>query len=188
MECGKAARRHRVGGIGWVLVTALCLLAPLSPALAQETSPPSATGDAATQAIAFQIPAGTLDAAIASLGRQARLQIVYDPAIAAGAQSPGLSATMTAPEALGRLLSGTGITYRFTDAAIVALQRQDSGVMTLDPVIAVERSQTEEPGTHVEGYVADNGTSATKTNTPLIETPQSVSVITSDQMKAQGEK
>lgn len=36
------------------------------------------------------------------------------------------------------------------------------------------------------GYVATDSASATKTGTPLIETPQTVNVVTSDQMEAQG--
>ena len=38
----------------------------------------------------------------------------------------------------------------------------------------------------VQGYVATDSASGTKTDTPLIETPQSISVITRDQMRAQG--
>ncbi|MYM83334.1 TonB-dependent siderophore receptor [Duganella sp. FT50W] len=38
----------------------------------------------------------------------------------------------------------------------------------------------------VDGYVAQRSGSATKTDTPLIETPQSVSVVTADQIEAQG--
>ena len=38
----------------------------------------------------------------------------------------------------------------------------------------------------VRGYVATQSATGTKTGTPLIETPQSISVITTDQMKAQG--
>jgi iron complex outermembrane receptor protein len=38
----------------------------------------------------------------------------------------------------------------------------------------------------VQGYVATRSATGTKTDTPLIETPQSISVITSDQMQAQG--
>lgn len=37
----------------------------------------------------------------------------------------------------------------------------------------------------VEGYVATMSASATKTGTPLIETPQSVSIVTADQIEAQ---
>ena len=38
----------------------------------------------------------------------------------------------------------------------------------------------------VTGYVAQRALSATKTDTPLIETPQAISVVTRDQMEAQG--
>lgn len=40
--------------------------------------------------------------------------------------------------------------------------------------------------TEAAGYVVANNATGTKTDTPLIETPQSVSVITSSQMNAQG--
>ena len=38
----------------------------------------------------------------------------------------------------------------------------------------------------VNGYVASNSTVGTKTNTPLMNNPQSVSVITRDQVDVQG--
>ncbi len=37
----------------------------------------------------------------------------------------------------------------------------------------------------VEGYVAKRSVSATKTDTPIIETPQSISVITADRIRDQ---
>ncbi|RWQ36018.1 MAG: TonB-dependent siderophore receptor [Mesorhizobium sp.] len=54
---------------------------------------------------------------------------------------------------------------------------------TLDPINVQERVESAF-GT-VDGYVATQGSTATKTDTPLIETPQSISVITRDQMEAQ---
>jgi len=41
----------------------------------------------------------------------------------------------------------------------------------------------ERPTEHVVGYVAKRNTSATKTDTPIIETPQSLSVVTSDEIR-----
>jgi iron complex outermembrane receptor protein len=41
------------------------------------------------------------------------------------------------------------------------------------------------PGLLEQGYVVKEATSATKTDTPLIETPQSVSVVTRDRMDDQ---
>ncbi|MEH6951759.1 TonB-dependent siderophore receptor [Nitrobacter sp. NHB1] len=39
---------------------------------------------------------------------------------------------------------------------------------------------------HVVGYLATHSASATKTDTPILETPQSISVVTQDQIAAQG--
>ncbi len=43
----------------------------------------------------------------------------------------------------------------------------------------------ERAGGPVIGFVANRSGSATKTDTPIMETPQSISVITSDQIKTQ---
>jgi iron complex outermembrane recepter protein len=55
---------------------------------------------------------------------------------------------------------------------------------TLDPINVQERVESAF-GT-VDGYVATQGPTATKPDTPLIETPQSISVVTADQIAAQG--
>lgn len=47
-------------------------------------------------------------------------------------------------------------------------------------------SSTQSATGPVKGFVATNSATATKTNTPLIETPQSISVITADQIRQQG--
>ena len=39
---------------------------------------------------------------------------------------------------------------------------------------------------HVDGYLANLSATATKTDTPILETPQSISVVTQDQITAQG--
>ena len=52
----------------------------------------------------------------------------------------------------------------------------------LPPIVVT--GQGENPTGPVQGFVANTGLSATKTNTPLIETPQSISVVTKDQITA----
>lgn len=54
---------------------------------------------------------------------------------------------------------------------------------TLDPINVQDR--VESAFGPVKGYVASKGSTGTKTDTPLIETPQSISVITKDQIEAQ---
>jgi iron complex outermembrane receptor protein len=56
----------------------------------------------------------------------------------------------------------------------------------LAPVTVSAGAEQENPTAPVTGFVAKRALSATKTDTPLIETPQAISVITRDQMEAQG--
>jgi len=61
---------------------------------------------------------------------------------------------------------------------------QDAGTTVLQ-TITVDGAKNQDPKAPVKGYVAKTSASATKTGRSLIETPQSVSVITRDQMDAQ---
>ncbi len=54
---------------------------------------------------------------------------------------------------------------------------------TLPPVTV---SADAEEGNHVSGYLARRSATGSKTDTPIIETPQSISVVTSDRMDAIG--
>lgn len=61
---------------------------------------------------------------------------------------------------------------------------QDAGgTTTLAPIVVTGNG--EEPKGPVKGYVAKSSSTASKTGTPLIETQQSVSVVTRDQIEAQ---
>src|SRR3954462_3383978 len=54
------------------------------------------------------------------------------------------------------------------------------------PVPVAASSGPESAAGHVDGYVATRSGTATKTDAPLIETPAAVSVVTQDQIQAQG--
>lgn len=167
----------------------VCLMASVAvmamgvaTARAQEAAPaPQQMAQAATHS--FSIPAQPLSSALTSFGRQAGLQITVDSAILSGLSSPGLSGNFTPQEALARLLSGTGITWTFIDSRTVALQKvAGDGATVLDTVV-VEGNSRSATGP-VAGFVAGVSAAGTKTDTPLIETPQSISVVTRDEMDA----
>jgi iron complex outermembrane receptor protein len=62
-------------------------------------------------------------------------------------------------------------------------QTQETGDgVVLAPIVVT--GQGEDPTGPVQGFVANTGISATKTDTPLIETPQSISVVPKDQITA----
>lgn len=149
-----------------------------------------ASGDAAMVAQAeaergYAIAPQPLATALREFGVQSGLQVAVDGGLAAGRQTGGVSGRLPARTALDRLLAGTGLTYRFTDANTVTVQQAtangDSGATPLDP-ITVE-GEGEDTGTI--GYVASRSNTASKTDTPLIETPQSISVVTRKQFDDQ---
>ena len=85
------------------------------------------------------------------------------------------------------LLSGTGYTWRFTEDNTVTIEQiAASGETVLDPVRVEANAVTETADGPVEGYVATRSRAATKTGTPILETPQSISVVTKEQMEDQG--
>lgn len=86
------------------------------------------------------------------------------------------------------------VSMAFLLGAAAPAQAQEQGVTpaaessekSLAP-ITVQAGGADETATGpVTGFVARRALSATKTDTPLLETPQAISVITRDQMEAQG--
>nr|WP_314263085.1 TonB-dependent siderophore receptor [uncultured Moellerella sp.] len=59
---------------------------------------------------------------------------------------------------------------------LYADEKQDKIIVTAEPL--------QSPTGEVDGYIATRSLSATKTDTPLIETPQAISVVTRDEMAA----
>ncbi|MGV6873099.1 TonB-dependent siderophore receptor [Pseudochelatococcus sp. B33] len=140
----------------------------------------------------FNVPSGPLSRALTTFGRQAGLQVTYLAATTAGKTSPGISGPATAEQALARILQGTGLVYAFTNATTVAISqpRADAGSVAPDGSLALDTITVEGQGESawgpVDGFVARRSATATKTDTPIVETPQSISVVTRAQVEAQG--
>lgn len=90
------------------------------------------------------------------------------------ARSPGVSGEYTSAEALRRILAGTGLTARFIEGeSAVVIGRGDEvlPVYALSPLTVI--------GAASRGYATHRTSSATRTDTPLRDTPLSVSVVSS---------
>ncbi|MEQ8250910.1 MAG: TonB-dependent siderophore receptor [Oceanibaculum nanhaiense] len=136
----------------------------------------------------FDIPAQPLSGALNRLGEAANLQILYPAALVEGLRAERLAGDYSAEEALRMLLRGTGLSYRFTAERIVTLEKPAAtGALTLDPV-TVEASlrNTETATSPVQGYLARRSATATKTDTPILETPASVQVVPRQVIEDQG--
>jgi len=142
---------------------------------------------AAAQAAAvhYDIPAGPLATALNQFGQQAGVLVSYTPEQAAGLQSPGLHGQYDRASALRRLLAGTDLqAVGRVDGGFTLRRRPGPVAATLEPISVVGRRETAYGP--VRGYVAQRSATVNKTDTSLMETMQSVSVLTQDEIQARG--
>ncbi|MDO9104634.1 MAG: TonB-dependent receptor [Methylovulum sp.] len=146
----------------------------------------------------FNIPPQALGSALNAYADAANVQLSYPAALTEGKQSSGISGQYTPEQALRKLLGGSLIVARSTANGTVTLEKV---VQTVS--LAAERLNQADPQTlptvkvvgKSEGYdSADpynphynrtNASTATKTDTPLMQTPMSVKVVPSQVLKDQ---
>jgi TonB-dependent siderophore receptor len=188
---GRAARRRRGMTVVRSLATLAALLVPAA-ALAQ-TSEAARVADAAHS---YSIPAGPLAAALNRFAAETRLALVYPASITQGLSTGGISGSHNPREALGILLAGSGLSYRFTGARTVTIEKPASEASDGTKVIGtveVEGAKTAGANgstdpTATEGtgsYTTNSMSIGSKTAQSIRETPQSVSVVTQQQMHEQ---
>ncbi len=103
--------------VGAILCAILATFLTQSPATAD--SPPSDTRG--PQPIEFNIPAQPLTSALNTFAEISGRQVSYPAELAKGRSSSPVIGMHSPDTALGLLLGGTGLTYRFTDAATITL-------------------------------------------------------------------
>lgn len=182
---GRDRSSSRLATLGIVAMGVTALFAGGAAADAAGPDPAPAAGQLAQSGAmkAFDIPSQPLGQALIEFGQQAGLQVTFDPSLADGLRSSAVSGRHTVEEALGLLLVGLPITHTFTGATTVALERRadpaESSGSILLPDIRVGGAAQTATGP-IDGYVATRSASATKTDTPIVETPRSISVVTAD--------
>jgi hemoglobin/transferrin/lactoferrin receptor protein len=80
---------------------------------------------AAPQSYQFNIPAKSMSVALTEIGAVSGWRIAYAFSLPSTVKSISLSGTMTAEQAIARLLSGTDIRYRVTGERSIVLEKQD---------------------------------------------------------------
>lgn len=106
---------------------------------------PFATAQSQT---ATDLPQQSLAQSLRSLGSQTGTSMLFDPSLVEGRRAPALDAGLTLDEALHKVLSGTGLTYRFIDDKTVAVTaisdktpsrqavgKSDKPVVSLDEIV-----------------------------------------------------
>jgi iron complex outermembrane receptor protein len=192
------ARRHRHLGTFTVALSTTAVHAAVRMALSgavgigalAATPVLFAAEPAGTAARQFAIAAGPLADVLAQYAAAAGVPLIFEPGTLAGLRSPGLRGRYTAREGFEQVLRGSGYEVVGGGSGGSVLRKASAPVRssvgdtaaTLSPVTVTAATERETPTGRVNGYVARRSATATKTDTALIENPQSVSVITADEI------
>ncbi len=188
---------------GWAQALTWLLLAITSIATASIATQ-GARAEGTTQD--FSIAAQPLDRALTDFADQAGLEILLPSDLVRGLKSQGLSGAATPVQGLAQLLHGTGLNYRFVDPHTVTIERSDPlAALVAEARRPIDYAQVSEPTPKKPkalppkkndtgptelpemtvtaspldetSYTVPNASTATKTDTPIFDTPVSIQVV-----------
>ncbi len=125
-------------------------------------------GQTQAQQVRFDIPPGALDTVLSAFQKATGLQVVVPNEEMRNVSSPGVSGVYTPDQALKQLLTGTGISYHFTNTETVALE-----IQAQEGVVDIRELGSEQ-------------ISSPKFTEPLRDVPQSVTVVSRQVIEEQG--
>lgn len=134
-----------------------------------------------TAAAAPSIPAGPLAQALSTFAERSGITLSYSPDVVRDLSSPGLAGGGSLEEGLAKLLGGSGLVAQKTTSGYVVLPGKAEASVQLDAT-SIEAAATQSAFEPAGGYFASNASSATKSDKPILETAQSISVVTAEQM------
>ncbi|WP_133490084.1 MULTISPECIES: TonB-dependent siderophore receptor [Alcanivorax] len=180
VTCCRAPRRSLLRVLRTCAFAALSI-APLLSVPAQAQNGPAQE----SSALRFDIAGGALDGVLNRFAIAAGLVLSADAGLTAGKTSAGLRGVYTPREGLRRLLSGTGLSADFDGERNVTIvtepqARRLAPVSVRGGVAAVDAGRSEGTGAYTTEAITIGRTAQS-----LRETPQSVSVVTRQQLDEQ---
>ena len=125
-----------------------------------------------------------LASALTQLGMQTNLQILYSPDQVAGIKSRAVSGSLEPSAALAEMLKGTGISFQINGNSVTLVSGGSSSLQLGATTISGQALGLTTEGT--DSYTTGATTTATKLPLTIRETPQSVTVVTRQQMDDRG--
>ncbi|MCF8479918.1 MAG: TonB-dependent siderophore receptor [Rhodospirillum sp.] len=138
----------------------------------------------------FDIPEQPLGQALTTFGRQAGLQVSVDPGLVRGLQGVAVHGSLTPHQALVNLLGNLPLGYQISDGVVIlrGVSEGEADAVVLPAVVVEGDVRSQSPYGPGEGYVARRSVVGTKTNAEVVKTPQSISVVTKDEIEARAAK
>lgn len=137
----------------------------------------------------IDVPAGDLATALKSLSQQVHVNLVYTPEGVRGIKTAGVNGSLTAADAVRKLLEGTGLrlsTDPSTGAMLIVQETQGSSTSRStgsaeQSTLAAESIET----VNVFGTLENTLSVGSKSGLSLRETPKSVTIVTRERIEAQ---
>ena len=152
---------------------------------------PQDPADDAHKTCNLDLDSQPLDRTLKGLVRQCDVQLIYPSEIATGLSAPPLKGQYALDTALHRLLDGTGLTFiRYGADAVEIMRAADAEVSrapegTSTKTKRAPREFNDADSSEVVITTTAEGLVATRTETPLSEIPQSISIVSAEQMRQQ---
>src|SRR5215813_7890674 len=123
---------------------------------------------ATQQLISFDIPAGTLESVLSLFQKTTGLQVIVPNEAMRSLPSPGVKGRYSSEQALREILRDTGISYRFSNRSTIILEIQANAASV-------------EVRDEARVVVSSN-----KYTEPILDTPQTITVISKEVIEEQG--
>ncbi|TBV09646.1 TonB-dependent siderophore receptor [Stutzerimonas kirkiae] len=157
------------------LAIALCLSG--QPVIADDGNPAASR----QQLVQFDLPAGPLDASLTAIARQSGRGIVFSAPLTRGLSAPALQGRYSAEQAIDKLLGGSPLRLHITPSGTLSVGPRDEAALELSDIeVGGSRQDAWGPA---HSLVARRSATMGKTDMSLLETPQSVSVVTREEMQ-----
>lgn len=183
-------RRGEPAVASWLLCGALIALYVAGTPAARGSELHTATLD---------VPASPLSVALRQLARQTGIQLVYEQELVASRTTRGVEGRLTLAEAMDRLLSGSGLRWRWVDDETVAIVPETRSQRTAAsggggrvdrPVVTESVDVPLMPDVEVTGqggwWMTQNGSDVVGFARPLVEIPRSVTSVNGEAIELFG--
>ncbi|WP_447770114.1 TonB-dependent siderophore receptor [Pseudomonas kilonensis] len=134
----------------------------------------------------YQVPAGSLSAALTRFAGLAGVNLSVDPALVSGRNSAGLSGEFGVEEGFARLLTGSGLQLQAVgEQAYILMPAPEGGSLQLAPTSIVGATASTDSPVYAGGQVARRGSQGLLGSRDFMETPFSMTTYTSAAVKNQ---
>ncbi|MDD5112819.1 MAG: TonB-dependent receptor [Methylobacter sp.] len=127
----------------------------------------------------FDLPAQPLSATLDGVSQAAHTKLIYSDETVKGLSAAPVKGNYTAQQALNIALGNTGLNSKVVDKTLITVDgTPKTSETTLKTMTVVGDAVQDSEYPYNEDYTVSNSSSATKTDTPIMETPISIQTIT----------